>query len=119
MENKEKNDKLIYILTKNISKVRLKGDNFKYLDDNIEIEFNFCVEIIEGIIEPRTFLGFKYNKVITKKTYKQVGRLISYVNGFFYYSNVTIDRLNDFKKSYEEYHNNVFEEKLNTIYNEK
>lgn len=119
MENQEKNNKLIYILTKNINKVRSEGDSFRYLDGNIEIKLKYSVQIVEAIIEPRNFIGFKYNKIIRDKSYKPVGRLISYVNGFCYDSNVSIDVLNDFKKLYQEYHNNVFEEKLNTIYNGK
>lgn len=116
MENEEKNEKLICVLNKNIDKVRFDGEDFRFIKDNVEIKFILAFErVTEKTIVVKNYLGYKHKKVVEKTKTIQVGRLISFVNGFRYDSNVNIDKLNEFKKNYNDFHNNFFEKKINKL----
>lgn len=127
MENNEvKNEKLLAILTKNLSKaVHYDGYNheIKYSshDDKVEI----CIQktrkwIIELVQQPYKIFGFTFgSKTVEKGHFEPITRLYSRLDGVFYDTDIDgeifIKFLADFNKLEEE----KFNKKLNKVYEKK
>ncbi len=127
MENDEvKNEKLLAILRKNLSKANLyDGYNheIKYnsSDDKVEI----CIQkskkwVIELVEEPYTIFGFTFgSKTVEKGHSEPVTRLYSRLEGVFYDTEVDGEIFSKFLADFNILEEEKFNKKLNKVYEKK